>query len=474
MPGWINYFFNSRISTLFAIIQWASATIGIPTVSIFAISQALSAIGYHHLFSQIDYMVITLIIIWVATLINLAGIRLSVKVAIFAVVTTFILPISILFCLALLHLSHSTIATPFSINNFSKESISGSLSLFAITMMMMVGIDFSAFFVNNVSKKGFVKGLKLSAAIAILFPVLGCGSILILENIQHLLPETALSSSLYLTLGHYHIGWLGAAILELSAVGQFGLITLSLLFGARTLFAIQSILKNKHFFKEKTKSSPSRFFIYQAIVLSLITVVFLSLKNTTAIYAYLLSIMSIAGLIRYLLLFILPLYVKKKGLKHELRFFRSKILLKLTVFTGLISSLLGIVFILARDIKSDTTPLLITLAVIILIIFFYLIRKRYRTQKPKLINVKIDQTSPSGARAIWLINLFYQIAFSSFLNSLSLFFFTETHSLIFSLSKALSFISLSALSSVVFGFCVNRFINYKSIVFLGDKATSVL
>ncbi len=320
---WVKTAMGHRIGFLAIYLTWASNLIWYPTVLSF-IAGTIAFIINPELASNNTYMfVVILATFYTATFINLKGMKALGWMSSFGVVLGTLIPGTLIIVLGMRWMmgdypSHIefNITTLFpSLNQVSK------LSLLAGVLLGFAGMEMSAVHAKDVyqPKKNYPKAILLSAIIILAFSILGTLSI------ATVLPKGGISliaggmEAISVFMHAFHIEWLTPVIALLMAFGALACVSTWVIGPSKGLLeAANDGDLPPSFHMTNKKGVPSMILLFQALMVTIISALFLYLPDVNSAFTILIILSSQLYIIAYVLIFIsaIVLKYKKKQLKR--------------------------------------------------------------------------------------------------------------------------------------------------------------
>lgn len=316
---WVREALGEKMGFTAIWLQWIENIIWYPTIVSYTAGTLAYIFNPSLAQNKLYIMLSTLIIFWSITFINFLGMKVAGWISTFCVIIGIFIPALFIIVMGIIWLVLGLPANiTYSISNFFPHLTSfNQFTVLPVILLILGGIEMSAVHAKDVEKpqKNYPKAIILSAAI-----ILGILSLAAL-SIATVLPEerikselasgTILAISTY--LNHFHLGWLSPVLICLMVVGALGTISTWLIGPPRGILAtarhgeLPPILQ-----KVNKKNMPVNILIAQAVVVSLLALVFLFMPTVSSSYILLLTLTAQAYLIMYILLFISGIVLRYK------------------------------------------------------------------------------------------------------------------------------------------------------------------
>ncbi|EPP34416.1 amino acid permease family protein [Chlamydia ibidis] len=259
---------------------------------------------------------------WGLTFFNFLGISTSALFSSVCVILGTLIPGLILVSLALLWIfSGNPIAISFSwgdlLPDFSNMS---SLVLLAGMLLALCGLEANANLASDMinPRKNYPKAVFIGATLTLAILVLGSLSIAIVIPKEEISLVSGLIKAFALFFDKYNLSWLTNIIVVMTIAGSLGELNAWMFAGTKGLFvSTQNDCLPRKFKKVNSKNVPVNLMLFQAIVVTLFTLLFLCLDSADLAY-WILSALSIQMyLAMYICLFISGPILRIKEPKAE-------------------------------------------------------------------------------------------------------------------------------------------------------------
>ena len=314
---WVKEALGDNLGFLAIWLQWIENVIWYPTALSFA-AVSCAYIFNPALAQNKTYIMITIVgVFWLATIINFYGMTISGWISSICAVMGTILPGSLIIILAAIwmflgHPSHIT----FSAKNFLPDF--SSISQFALlsgVLMSLSGLEMSAVHAKEVKNpaKNYPISIFISAIIIIAILSLGSLAIAIVipaNNIE--LPAGAIKA-LSDFLAAYNLPKLTPLIAFLITLGALGMISTWTIGPVKGMYATAEHGDLPIFLQKTNKyQAPVNLLLLQAVIVTVLTLVFLFTPNVSSSYWMLLNLTAHLYQIMYILMFISAIVLRYK------------------------------------------------------------------------------------------------------------------------------------------------------------------
>jgi len=328
---WARHAFGKKIGFLAIWFQWIGNIIWFPTI----LSFAAATIGYLINPLLIDnklFITTTVIIIfWGTTIINLFGMKFSSRINNFCTIAGLFLPILLIIGIGIAWFNAGNISQlHFTAKSFLPDYTNSKMWI-ALTGMIMsfCGLEIATVHANDVKEPHKTFPIALVISTTILALILFLGSIIVAciiprNNIDLL---AGMMQTFQTFSFAFHLNWLMPTIAVILVLGSIGSISNWIIAPLKGLSVATSETKHlKHFAKSNKHDAPHNLLVYQAIVVTLLMIVFLGFPSVKASYWLLTTLATQLFMLMYILLFITGLFLhfKYPAKKHHSIILKTK------------------------------------------------------------------------------------------------------------------------------------------------------
>jgi len=314
---WVKEAFGHELGFLAIWYQWMTNIPWYPTTLSF-IAGAIAFTFNPALANNKVYMVLFVLgIFWLATLLNFRGMKASGLISSLGVLLGTILPGCVIIGLAILwivqgHPSYITFTWEKFVPDFSHIS---QLVLFAGIALSFAGMEMSAVHAQEVQKpqKSYPKAIFLSAILIIFLSALGTLAIaMVIPQKQISLVSGGLDAFAYFFKA-YHLEWLMPFMAICIAIGAYGQVSTWIAGPTKGLLAAaRDGDLPKCFHRVNEHGMPTPLLIAQAVIVSLVALVFLVMPSVSSSFWLLLALTAHFYVILYIMLFIAVIRLRYK------------------------------------------------------------------------------------------------------------------------------------------------------------------
>lgn len=312
---WVRLAFGERMGFLAVWLQWVNNVIWFPTMLSFIAGTASYLIDPTLAQNKYYMMSMVLFVFWALTFANLRGMRVSAKFTSFCAITGLIIPMTLIIGLLItwlflgkpiqLHLTAANMTPDW-------HKIDTWTSLTGI-MLSFAGMELATVYVNDVQnpKKSFPKALAFSSIIILLTMVLGSLAIAFVLPADKIgLVDGTISSFSYF-LAAYHLSWITPILTVLLVIGSLGGIISWMVSPVKGIAqAANNGFMPAMFGKENKYGIPKNLLLTQAILVSIVCLVYLLLPTVNASYWLLSSLSLQLYILMYAMMFLAALRLR--------------------------------------------------------------------------------------------------------------------------------------------------------------------
>lgn len=305
---WVKDAFGSQVGFLAVWFQWIENVIWYPTI----LSFVAGTIGY--LFSpdlvanKTFLIAIILCSFWGVTLINLMGIKTSASFSNFCAVGGLILPMILIISLgAVWFFSSEPLQIQFTqqamLPHFRDTHMWVALTGIILSFCGMEIATVHAADVRN-PKRAYPRAMLIATVMIVVTLVFGALSIAIVLPEKQISLVAGIMQAFHAFFMVYHLNWILPLVALMLVVGGMGGVNNWIIAPTRGLLvAAQDGKLPKHMHRENLSGAPSVLLIYQALIVSVITMVFLLMPTVNGSYWLLTALAAQLYMLMYILMF---------------------------------------------------------------------------------------------------------------------------------------------------------------------------
>lgn len=314
---WVKNAFGEQFGFLAIWFQWLENVIWTPTVLTFTVGTLAFLISPE--LANNKYFLITSIwvIFWLATMVNIFGMKSSAGFATFCTIAGLILPMTLIIGLGIAWLVlHQGVQISFAPHALIPDlthiptwvSLSGLIISFC-------GIEVATVYARDTKnpQRAFPRALFYSVLIILMTLVLGALAIAIAVPAKELSLVSGMMQAFNIMFAQYHLNWVLPIIAVLLFIGGIGSISNWIIAPVRgLLIAAQDGILPPNMQQENNYHAPVNMLIYQAVIISIISLVFIYMPTVNAAYWFLSALAGQVYMFAYILMFAAAIYLRYK------------------------------------------------------------------------------------------------------------------------------------------------------------------
>ncbi len=316
--AWVKNAFGPQAGVIAIWLQWIENVIWYPTI----LSFVAGTIGYlisPALAEQKSFLIFVIIAaFWSATLINLRGIKSSAVFSNFCAVTGLLLPMTLIIALGAVWIFS---AKPLQIH-FARNDLMPHLSdpqvWVALTgiMLSFCGMEIATVHARDVKnpQRSFPRAMLLATLIIVFTLICGALAIAIVLPEKEISLVSGIMQAFHAFFAEYHLTWILPIVAVTLVIGGMGSVSNWIIAPTRGLMlAAKDGNLPAHFASENRFAAPKNLLIYQAVIVTVVSLVFLLMPTVNASYWLLTALSAQLYMIMYLLMFAAAIKLRKDG-----------------------------------------------------------------------------------------------------------------------------------------------------------------
>lgn len=314
---WVKEAFGHRTGFLAIWMLWVENAIWYPTILSF-IAATIAYIFNPAMASNTTYtLIVVLVSFWAATLANLLGMRVSGMISSFSVILGSFIPGGLIILLGLIwYFTGKPLEISMTWDSLIPNMGSvEQLVFFTGVLLSLCGMEMSAIHARDVRhpQKDYPRAILLSAILIIGMSVLGVLAIAsVIPQKQISLVAGSMQAFSYF-VNAYNLNWLTPLIAALIAIGAFGSLSTWVVGPTKGLLAAARQGDLPPYFRGiNGKGMPVRLLMVQAIVVSLLSLLFVFMPTVSSAFWILSAVVSELYLIMYVLMFAAAIKLRYK------------------------------------------------------------------------------------------------------------------------------------------------------------------
>ncbi|MBM3184183.1 MAG: amino acid permease [Chlamydiae bacterium] len=314
---WVKEAFGPKMGFLAIWLQWIENVIWYPTVLSF-IAGTFAYIINPQLATNPKYVLaVILITFWGATFLNFLGMRVSGWVSSITALCGTIVPIALIIILGGVWIfadHQSQISFSWS-GVFPNLTSINQLVLLSGILLGLAGLEMSAVHARDVQnpRHDYPKGIFYSTSLILLFSVLGALAIGAIVPTKDIELASSSMEAFRLFFNAFNIPWATPVIATVTFIGALGMMSTWIVGPSRGILATAEDGDLPAIFhKVNQKGMPVNILIAQAIVVSILSLLFLFMPSVNSSYWALVALASILYQIMYIIMFIAAIRLRRR------------------------------------------------------------------------------------------------------------------------------------------------------------------
>lgn len=319
---WLKQAFGPKAGFVAVWFQWVENVFYFPALLSFVVATMAYIFAPALAHSKTYLVTMILTIFWIATLINIRGIKLSAMVANVATIFGLILPMAIIIILGVIWLFQGQhLQIHFTLHEMI-PSIHHSGVWVALTgvILSLCGIELATVYGHDVKdpQRAFPKALFIASFIIVATLICGGLSIAIVLPEKQISLVSGIMQASEMFFAHYHLHWMIPVIAVMLVLGGIGTVNNWIIAPVRgLLIAAADGHMPKHMSKKNKHGAPYVMLIYQALIVTVTTLVYLLMPTVNASYWLLTVLTAQLYMFMYIMLFAAGIRLRFKNIPRE-------------------------------------------------------------------------------------------------------------------------------------------------------------
>ena len=305
---WVKHAFGPRAGVLAVWFQWTENLIWYPTILSFVAATVGYLVAPSLAANRFFVSAVIIVVFWSVTLVNLRGINMSAKVATFCTLAGLLLPMLLIMILGIIwikggHTSHLHLSWQQLWPNFKDHTVWSALTAVILSLM---GIEIATVHSSSVDNpnKTYPFALCVSGIILLLTLMGGSLSIATILPAAKINPLYGIVQDFSVFFHAYHLNQLTPVLVVIVLIGVIGSVNNWVIAPTSGLrYAARSGHLPAIFNRTNKNNAPSFLLITQAIIVTVVSLVFVYLPSVTASYWFLTAVAVQQYALMYLLMF---------------------------------------------------------------------------------------------------------------------------------------------------------------------------
>lgn len=315
---WVSEAFGERYGFLAIFAQWISNVIWFPTALSFAISAMAFVINPSFAGNQLLMVSAVLISFWLLTFVNVLGYNLSYRISAYGVIIGTIFPAVFVIALGgVWFLSSQPDQIVFSTDAlFPDMTEMRNWTFLSAVVVSFLGIEMISAHVTDFDnpQENYPKVIFRTMIVVTLLFALGSLCVANVIPKSEFQTDKAALTAIKVFFKQYHIEWMGSIVAFLMGIGAFATINTWIIGPTRVLHRASLCGALPRFFHKRNEyGMPSHLLSFQAIVVTIISLLLLMLPNPHQIFWVSILFTSQIFMLMYCLMFAAAVVLMKRG-----------------------------------------------------------------------------------------------------------------------------------------------------------------
>ena len=317
---WARVAMGPRLGFLAIWLQWIENVIWYPTILSFLAGTFAYIFNPSLATNRYFVMGVILIAFWSATFLNFLGMKFSGWLSTLSAMLGTILPIALIIILSAIYLINGhTSQIRFEWKGLLPDLSSiNQLVLLSGVLLGLAGVEMSAVHARDVRhpKSDYPKGIFFSVLLILIFSFLGALAIgVVVPEAQIELASGGMEAFRYL-FDAFNASWAMPVVAAITTFGAFGMMSTWIVGPSRGILATAEHGDLPKFLQKVNRHNmPVNILITQAVIVTLLSTVFLFMPSVNSSYWILVALASILYQVMYVLMFIAAIILRKKQAK---------------------------------------------------------------------------------------------------------------------------------------------------------------
>ncbi len=315
--AWVKSAFGPQMGVFAVWMQWIENVIWYPTILSFVAGTIGFLISPSLAENKIFLITVILISFWGTTIINFLGIKSSALFSNFCAIAGLLLPMTLIIALGATWLFSDM---PMQIHFSGHEllpNLKNSQAWVALTgiMMSFCGMEIATVHARDVKnpQRSFPRAMLLATLIIVVTLVCGALAIALVLPQKQISLVAGIMQAFQAFFENYHLAWLLPLVALTLVIGGMGSVSNWIIAPIRgLLLAAKDGYLPKHFSNENKFGAPKQLLIYQALIVTAVSMVFLLLPSVNASYWFLTALAAQLYMVMYIIMFFAAMSLRKR------------------------------------------------------------------------------------------------------------------------------------------------------------------
>lgn len=305
---WLREAFGKKMGFLVVWVQWIYNVIWYPTILSLLAATLAYVINPVLANSKIYIFFMVLALFWLATIVNLFGIKISSLLSTIATTLGTLVPMAFIIALGYswLHFNKPIAIKLTTYSFFPDLSSIGNLALLSSVVFGLIGLEMSAIHAGDVKnpQRDYPRAVFISAAVILITLILGSLAIAIVIPQTQIRLDAGLIESFQIFFNAFKLPYMVPIIALLIVLGGFGTVAAWVLGPSRAIMiAARDDAAPRFFTKCNQHKAPANVLISQAIIVSLLSLFFIYMPSINSAFVMLSTMTAQLALVVYMLMF---------------------------------------------------------------------------------------------------------------------------------------------------------------------------
>lgn len=316
---WVKHAFGKKIGFLAVWFQWMENVIWFPTVLSFIAGSIGYLISPDLANNKLFLISIIITAFWLVTIINLYGMRSSIRISNFCTIFGLLIPMLIIIALGIDRIivgHHIQFQLALNLQSF-KPNLENPQIWVALTGIMLsyCGMEITTVHAHEVHHphRNFPRALLTSTVVLLITLICGSLAIALVLPAQKINLIYGVMQAFDAFFSAYHLHWILPVMALALVLGSIGSLSSWIIAPTRgLLIAAHDGHLPEHCRKQNTRGAPSTLLIYQAIIVTVIVLIFWVMPSASGSYWLLTSLAAQLYMLMYILMFFSAIYLRFK------------------------------------------------------------------------------------------------------------------------------------------------------------------
>ena len=312
---WVREALGPRMGFVAIWLQWIENVIYYPTLLTFIATSFAYVFDPALATNKIYIVSVVLAAFWGSTLVNFLGMRVSGWISTATVLLGTIVPVALITLLSIRWLSQGYVSQI----SFSWESLVprfhsiNDLVLFSGVLFGLAGMEMSSVHAKDVHNpsKSYPRGILLSAILILGFSTIGALTIGIVVPVKEIQLASGAMEAFRAFFDAFHVSWAMPIIALMTTFGALGMLSTWIVGPSRGLYAtaLHGDLP-PIFHKSNNREMPTNILLAQALIVSVLCLIFFFMPSINSSYWIFLVLASILYQLMYVLMFVAAIVLR--------------------------------------------------------------------------------------------------------------------------------------------------------------------